>query len=291
MSVFFAVLVSFFFLAVTACFPRSGRCSRTKGGENGPGSEPVSILDPREVPRRLPLAKGRNYRDLGGIRASDGRRIAPGRLFRTDDMHSLSPGDLDFLASIPITTVIDFRSQGEVARHPDKLPHSVKNHFIFPIVPGRLELWNPDELLRAKGGLGFMTDIYRSLILDDNSIDVYRDFFLRVQSEEHLPLLFHCSAGKDRTGMAAVFILLALGVNEETVMADYLDSNTCLAGKYDREIALRPERAPIFFADPAYLHAAVAAMEEKIGGVERYLTRVLGVDTQKMRDCFLCGGS
>ena len=250
-------------------------------------SAPPGILDPRGFFQRLPLERGRNYRDLGGIRASDGRRIVPGRLFRADDMHSLSPGDLDVLASIPIATVIDFRSREEVARHPDKLPHTVRDHFLFPIVPGRLEPWNPDELLREKGGQAFMTDIYRSLILDDNSIDVYRDFFLRVQNADHLPLLFHCSAGKDRTGLAAAFILFALGVDAQTIMTDYLASNICLAGKYDREMARRPERAPIFFVYPDYLHAAVAAMEEKSGSVERYVTQVLGVNPDKMKERFL----
>ncbi len=217
-----------------------------------------------------------------------GRKVVPGRLFRADDLHTLCESDLEFLAAIPITTVIDFRSETEVARHPDRLPASVRKHLLFPIVPGRLEPWNPDEGLRAKGGQGFMTDIYRSLVLDEHCIDVYRKFFHHVQSEDSLPVLFHCSAGKDRTGMAAAYILLSLGVDWESIMRDYMESNICLAGKYDQIIARRPERASIFFADPCYLSAAVEAMEEQCGSVERYLGTVLGVDLEAMRARFLC---
>jgi protein-tyrosine phosphatase len=239
------------------------------------------------VRSRLPLSRGRNFRDLGGIATVDGRLTARGRLFRADELHGLSPDDLDLLAAIPIATVIDFRSTGEVARHPDKLPASVKDHLLLPIVPGGLEPWDPDEALRIKGGHGFMTDLYRSLVLDEPCVAMYREFFRCIQARDRLPLLFHCSAGKDRTGLAAAFTQLALGVSRRDIMRDYMDSNICLAGKYDHFIARRLARAPVFFADPEYLRAAIAAMEEKSGSVERYLISVLGVDAELMRERFL----
>ena len=280
------VVLSLFVVAV--CRPRFGWCAPEAGGDNGGSSScRMGITNAAEVRSRLPLSMGRNFRDLGGLPAAGGRRVVSGRLFRADDLHGLCPEDLDILAAIPIATVIDFRSQSEALRNPDKLPASVRNHLLLPIVPGRLEPWNPDEGLRAKGGHGFMADIYRSLVLDEPCIAMYREFFRCVQSGDCLPLLFHCSAGKDRTGMAAVFILLSLGVDWEHIVRDYMDSNICLAGKYDNIIARRPERAPIFFADPGYLHAAIAAMEEKSGSVDRYLISVLGIDPERMRACFL----
>ena len=266
--------------------PRPGRAA--PASDNNGACPFCGITNAAEVERRLPLLRGRNFRDLGGMPAADGRRVVSGRLFRADDLHSLCQEDLDLLAAIPITAVFDFRSAGETARHPDKLPASVKNHVLLPIVPGRLEPWNPDEGLRAKGGHGFMVDIYRSLVLDEPCIVMYREFFHHVQKGDCLPLLFHCSAGKDRTGMAAACILLSLGVERERILRDYMDSNICLAGKYDQIIARNMERAPIFFADPGYLAAALAAMEEKSGSVDNYLRSVLGIDAERMRACFLC---
>lgn len=266
--------------------PGSGRAAPASAGDDAscfPG-----ITNAAEVERRLPLLRGRNFRDLGGMPAAGGRRVVSGRLFRADDLHALCQEDLDFLAAIPIVTVFDFRSASEAARHPDKLPASVKDHVFLPIVPGRLEPWNPDEGLRAKGGHGFMVDIYRSLVLDEPCIVMYREFFQYVQNGECPPLLFHCSAGKDRTGMAAACILLSLGVEWEHIVRDYMDSNICLAGKYDQIIARNMERAPIFFADPGYLAAALAAMEEKSGSADEYLRSVLGINVERMRGLFLC---
>jgi protein tyrosine/serine phosphatase len=87
--------------------------------------------------------------------------------------------------------------------------------------------------------------------------------------------------------MAAAFTLFSLGVDRETILRDYMESNICLAGKYDYAIAKNPERAAIFFADPGYLLAAVAAMEGSSGSVDRYLAAVLGVNLKAMRDRFL----
>ncbi len=272
-------------LGIAVVRPRPGHAAPTSDDDAMCFS---GITNAAEVERRLPLLRGRNFRDLGGMPVAGGRRVVCGRLFRADDLHSLCQEDLDFLAAIPIATVFDFRSASETARHPDKLPASVKQHVLLPIVPGRLEPWNPDEGLRAKGGHGFMVDIYRSLVLDEPCIVMYREFFQHVQKGDCLPLLFHCSAGKDRTGMAAACILLSLGVDWEHIVRDYMDSNICLAGKYDHIIAKNVERAPIFFADPGYLAAALAAMEEKSGSVDEYLRSVLGIDAERMRACFLC---
>lgn len=283
-----------FWRKMAGCFSfLSGKGKRTPSsvplaGERAKEAlQPMHIQNPALTPRRLPLRKGKNFRDLGGLRSTDGREIIPGQLFRADDLHSLCPEDLDCLAAIPIVTVIDFRSESERLRLPDKLPASVRHYLHFPIVPGRLEPWNPEQGLREKGGHRFMMDIYRSLVTDLDNRLVYQEFFRRIQNPEHTPLLFHCSAGKDRTGMAAAFILFALGVDEESILEDYLHSNICLAGKYDRQIAEKPERAPIFFAEPDYLHTAVAAMKEKNGSVEQYLVNALGVDIDAMRARFL----
>ena len=133
----------------------------------------------------------------------------------------------------------------------------------------------------------FMRDMNRSLVLDEANIAVYRQFFKLLQNKENLPLMFHCSAGKDRTGLAAAYILLSLGVDIKTVMRNYMDSAVYLAGKYDDYIRKDPDKAPLFSVRPQYLQASLSAMEEKSGSIEKYLTDVLGVDLEKMRSLFL----
>lgn len=234
----------------------------------------------------LPLSGGYNFRDLGGLPAADGRRTAWGKLFRADGLGSLTDEDLAYLASIPIVTVVDFRTEREALKAPDRLPASVKHALHYPMQPGNLQ-----QLASGMEGAdawdAFMQEMNRSLVLDEANIAVYRKFFSYLQKEDFLPLLFHCSAGKDRTGLASVYILLALGVDQKIVMRNYMDSMVYLAGKYDAYIRKDPDKAPLFSVKPQYLQAAIGAMEEKSGSVEDYLVEVLNIDLQKMRQLFL----
>ena len=268
---------------------------------NAPGRYPVRVepgarsyfvveLDGRAVPlaeRLLPMEGGWNFRDLGGMPTGDGRRTAWGKLIRADGLNGLSDADLAYLASVPLTTIADFRNEHEAAKAPDRLPPSVKRHLHLAITPGRLEAGNPRAIFANPAGDGFMEEMNRTLALDPGIQAVYREFFSKVQNEENLPLLFHCSAGKDRTGFAAALILLSLGVDRETVMADYMASERHLTGKYDALMAKYPDHAALFMVKPSYLEAALDAIDEQYGGVEPYMREALGVDIGKMKELFL----
>lgn len=115
----------------------------------------------------------------------------------------------------------------------------------------------------------------------------YRAFFAHVQESAALPLLFHCAAGKDRTGFAAAMILFALGVDEETIFADYEASNAYLGDKYAPAIAANPEHGGLFTVKRAYLEESLRAIEQEYGHVETYLESALAVDIQLMRERFL----
>ena len=237
--------------------------------------------------RHLPMSGGYNFRDLGGIRTTDGREVAWGRLFRSDGLNRLTREDLEYLASIPLITVTDFRNQHEAEKSPDKLPPSVKHHLHYAITPGRLDAGNAEAIFAKPAGDEFMEDMNRSLVRDKEIQDQYREFFRRVQDRDFLPLLFHCSAGKDRTGLAAALILFSLGVDKAAIMRDYMDSEHYLAGKYEHLMAKYPDHAVLFMVKPQFLEAAIQAMEEDYGSVERYLVEVLGVEPSRMRDLFL----
>lgn len=235
----------------------------------------------------LPMEGGYNFRDLGGIKTTEGRTVAWGKLFRADDMSNLTKNDVKYLESMSIASVIDFRAQSEAKRSPDKLPSTV--HFTYPIVitPGNLSTEGIQaNLLKTNIDL-HMKQMNRLLVSEPACIRAYRIFFAIVQNHLSAPLVFHCSAGKDRTGMAAALILFSLGVDEKTVMEDYLLSKEYLSDKYSAFIAKYPEAEPIFTVKKMFLQAGINQIKRDHGSIMEFLTKVLKVDIIKMRQLYL----
>lgn len=237
--------------------------------------------------RHLPMAGGFNFRDLGGIKTNDNKFVKWGMFFRTDELGKLTKEDLAYLSSIPITTVIDFRSKQEVASLPDKLPQSVKNYIELNIAPGNLHLTNLEDLTSIGNFSDFMIDMNKAFVTDSAIIAQYKEFFSILQKYENMPVIFHCTAGKDRTGMGAALILFALGVDESIIMKDYLSSNVYLKDKYKDIIEKHPELKPMLIVEPQYIQASIDLMKEKYGSVDNYLTSVLGVDLIKFKQRYL----
>ncbi|MDR0430152.1 MAG: tyrosine-protein phosphatase [Tannerellaceae bacterium] len=237
--------------------------------------------------RHLPMAGGFNFRDLGGYRTKDGHFVKWGKIFRSDDLHSLTENDLNYLSSIPLVSIVDFRSETEMTQAPDKIPASVKKDYPFPITPGNLTAANDLSALENLNLDSVMMEINKQLVTDPVAIKRYKDFFTLLQNEEEIPLMFHCSAGKDRTGMGAALILLGLGVEEETVLQDYLLSNTYLKDKYASPIEKFPSLQPLFTVKAAFLQAGLDQLKKTYGSIENYLEGALGVDIAKFREMYL----
>ena len=237
--------------------------------------------------RHLPMAGGVNFRDLGGFPGAEGKRVAWGTFFRTDGLSTLTDGDLAYLDSIPITTLVDFRTAEEDGRFPDRIPPGAKNVLRLPIAPGYM---NPE----AEKGLedyespdAFMLHMYEDLALDRDITATYRTFFASVQNGGDIPILFHCSAGKDRTGIAAALILFALGVDKETILADYESSNGYLREKYAPVIEQKPYLKGLLTVKRLYLESAFALIGREYGSIDAYLETELAVDIAAMRRRFL----
>ena len=233
------------------------------------------------------MSGGFNMRDLGGYRTSDGRHVKWGRIIRSDDLHSLTDEDLAYLASIPVKTVADFRSPQEVRAMPDKLSPQGMTYVGLPIPPGSLDdlqsyiAMTPEEV-EAK--MEWMNVYFAT---SDEGRERYREFFRLLQETDDAAILFHCSAGKDRTGMGAALILYALGVPEQTVMEDYLASNGYLAGKYSRYAERFPQLKGMLEVKPNYLSAGIDSIRTAYGSVETYLREELGADIGKLREFYL----
>lgn len=237
--------------------------------------------------RHLPMEGGYNFRDLGGFRTKEGRYTKWGKLFRADELSNLKENDLKYLSSIPITSVIDFRAQAEARRFPDKLPPTVQFTYPIAIIPGNLSSEGIQTNLLKKNIDAHMKHMNRMLVSDPNCVRSYRIFFAIVQNHLSAPLIFHCSAGKDRAGMAAALILFALGVDEETVVEDYLTSKIYLSDKYEAFIAKYPRAESIFTVKRMFLQAGINQIKRDHGTIMNFLTKVLKVDIIKMRRLYL----
>lgn len=235
----------------------------------------------------LPMTGGYNYRDLGGIETKNNKITKRGLIFRSDDLFNLNQSDLDYLSSIPLITIVDFRSEEEIKANPDKLPSSVKKHDLLNINPGNVMEFMKKDNFDSIQCFNSMKAMNKALVTDSASISEYREFFKLLQDSVNIPLLFHCSAGKDRTGMGAALILYALGVSEDLIYQNYLESNLYLADKYKSLKDKNPNMTPLFEVHKEYLQAGFDEMKAKYGSVDNYLVDILNVDTLNFRRKFL----
>lgn len=239
--------------------------------------------------RHLDLQGGYNFRDVGGLQNQNGRLVKKGKVFRGDELHGLTNQDLETLSRIPIFSIVDFRGQSEVNNAPDRKPASLKGFYALSIDPGNIVSdpgINPATITPQEAAR-YMKNIYVQLVSAPAAISRYREFFELLQRPEVAPLLFHCTAGKDRTGVGAALFLSALGVDEETILSDYLLSNLYLEGKYGKLKKEHPYLKVLFEVTPDFLRTGLNTVKEKYGSVQNYLTEELNVDLSKMEKMYL----
>jgi len=235
----------------------------------------------------LPMEGGFNFRDLGGIRTMDGKYVKWGKLIRSDELHGLTEADLAYLSNLPLISIVDFRSENEVEANADLIPSSVKQHYKFSMNPGNMSSLSDIFGLTSDDIDNLMMGMYVSLVSDPETVALYKKFFALLQNEENLPLLFHCTAGKDRTGMAAALILFALNVEESVIIDDYMQSNIHLDQKYSQYITTFPLMKSIFQVKAKFLQAGIEKIRTDYGSVDNYLETVLGVDLAEFRNLYL----
>jgi protein-tyrosine phosphatase len=237
----------------------------------------TSCSDKTASPQRAGILEGAsNFRDLGGYLSANGRRTVWRKIFRSQMFAQLSDKDAVRLKELGVRTVIDFRDDAEVMKEPSRLPEGIKAARL-PIEVGssntftqKLMNGSPDSLQCVD----FMQAVNRSLATE--FIPQYRAFFDILLHEENYPLVFHCTAGKDRTGFAAALLLSALNVDWDTVMDDYLLTNRYLKLQSVPEL---PEQAVrlIWGVQPSYLNAAKEEIIKAYGSIDRYLNREMNV--------------
>ncbi|HYW03987.1 MAG TPA: tyrosine-protein phosphatase [Gammaproteobacteria bacterium] len=254
--------------------------------------------------RVLPLEGGCNFRDLGGYRATDGRRVRPARLYRSGVMAYLTPADQQRLARIGVHTIVDLRRADERAQEPTRWPDPTVRVLAHddPRDRSALQGLAGEQPATRAGMYVAMTGFYRSM-------PAWLAPRLRLLFEAlaggAVPLVFHCSAGKDRTGLAAALVLELLGVAREDILADYALTNQAVdleaflarersarLGLSDSShplLTLEPEaRRPMLNADADYLATALDTITAEYGSTEDYLRSVVGIGaSERERICEL----
>lgn len=246
----------------------------------------------------ITLSGATNTRDLGGHRTSDGRTVTHGRLYRSDSLARLTDEDLQQVSGFGLRMVVDFRTSDEIRIDgPDRLPDAVEVVH-RPVGGGSIQQFyglaasgDLDKLKAALGnggGQAMMKDINRGFV----TMDAERaEFAAAIHSviDDDLPMLFHCTAGKDRTGWMAALLLTILGVDRDTVIDDYLASNRYYLPHVTGQLSALADHGidpqlftPVLKQSPEYLLAAFDAAEEHYGGMERFFAVGLGIDDDDM---------
>lgn len=218
-----------------------------------------------------------NFRDLGGYAGTGGRALQWRRLFRSDHLAGLTDADRARLATLGPATAFDFRGNAERAATPYDLPGLTQRSLaIEPSVVQRMQdLVAAGSTLTAALVADLMAELYRSLIRDQaHHFAALFDHLLQTET----PVVFHCTAGKDRTGVAAALILLALGVPREQVLQDYLLTNTLYQHPPLPNSDTPPDvLAVLWRVQSGFLEAALQTVDDEHGGLDSYLQTSLGL--------------
>ena len=248
------------------------------------------------APRLVPLAGVQNFRDIGGYRTLDGRHVVWGRIYRSAELSRLTPADLTAVTRLNIHTIYDLRSVSERRAEPTAWTGS-----------GAPAILTRDYDL----DLSAMAGLYQGTPTVDRAraafVNLYSTFLDTQRSQEAAlfeallrnegATLYHCTAGKDRTGLATAMILSALGVARETILYDYELSNRYFsavipasgsgANQAKPQVEsgrLPPDVAAVFMrVDADYLIAVFEQIDRDYGSIETYLDQRLGVDADDIR--------
>ena len=248
-------------------------------------------LGPSDLARIVGLEGARNFRDFGGYPADNGKRVRRGQLFRSNRLSQLTPGDIQRLDAAGISTIFDLRAPREREADPTAWQAAHLAFHTWP--PGhkrRLADMAKEYPQDTAGAEALMLDFYAEL--PRTLSHAFADILLKI-ADGAAPCVIHCSAGKDRTGMAAALVLSAIGVSRELVLDDYAMTDRIVASDEDmaRSVfigrdggtkalgAMRTALPPEFIevmrsAQPRFLESAFAGVERDYGSLASYFDAI-----------------
>ncbi|MFE6038549.1 tyrosine-protein phosphatase [Streptomyces sp. NPDC056452] len=227
-----------------------------------------------------------NFRDAGGYRTTDGHWVKMGEIYRSDALDRLTAADLAKLRRLSVRTVFDLRMESERDAAPDRVPAGA-THVVADVLAGSPGFTTMPTT--AAEATSMMVEGEKFMVSGDTATSAYRTVFSGIADDDARGVLFHCTAGKDRTGWANAALLTALGVPRNTVMADYLASNDYRAEANAAALAsMPPQQAevykPLLDVRAAYLNSGFQEVTRTFGSFRTYERRALGLSSKDLHD-------
>lgn len=253
--------------------------------------------------------KLKNFRDLGGIPAADGKKIRYGMLYRSGHLCKISPEKAEYLRDQKgIQTIVDLRSPSELAEQQDVIANGVRYIHLPPLNNEQNPSINKhnrrtvlEGIMAKEGGARkHLSDIYRLMVTGKESLEAYREWICLLSERKNAGVLWHCTQGKDRTGIATAIILMALGVERKDIMRDYMRTNrSCMfinaliylgVSIVTFSIHTANSLNLLLSAKKFFLEAAFDEIDRVYGGTEKFLHSGIGLsdeDIERLRDIYL----
>ena len=253
--------------------------------------------------------KLKNFRDLGGIPASDGKKVRHGMLYRSGYLCKISPEKAEYLRDRKgIQTVVDLRSPSELAEHKDVIASGVRYIHLPPLNDQQNPSINRNNrrgvlksiMAKEGGARRHLSDIYRLMVTQKESLEVFGEYLRLLADEKNTGVLWHCTQGKDRTGIAAAIILMVLGVDRKEIMRDYMRTNrSCAWVNFWIYIGVTIAMFSVYAAHSLnlllssqkfFMEAAFEEIDRVYGGTDAFLHEGLGLtdaDIQHLRNIYL----
>lgn len=268
----------------------------------------------KNLEKKIPLEGTFNTRDLGDLPTQEGKRIKPGKLYRSDDLYCLTPDDQMELEKMGVTIIIDYRNKSEREKRPNKKIKGAKTYVLSPddetaaiastdIHSDRKKI---DKLLlkEEQGQLNINEDHLKESMLgfvnNPSSQKLFSEMLQIIASDPDNIVLQHCRGGKDRTGYGVALILLALGVDEEIVVKEYMltaeynkERNKKRMGEYEQYTSnkkILTYLASAMSVREDVIRAALAEMKKKSETPLNYIQEYLAIDDEtitKLRAWYL----
>ena len=227
-----------------------------------------------------------NLRDMGGYNIRNKKTTRWGKLFRSGQLSSLSEWDSIRLDNLGIKTIIDLRTDAEIAAKPvkytnAKIVHIPITNAQLPELPARIM----SGTIRKGDAILYMQDLYLQLITENTQQFVKA--LEELQNPDNYPILFNCTLGKDRSGFLAAILLAALGASEDTIIKDYMASNEYInlnqLAYLARNLSTDAQEAitVVVSTNESFINLAIQKIRKDYGSVDKYLTKELQLDEKR----------
>lgn len=228
-----------------------------------------------------------NFRRIDGYTTLGGKKVKPNMLYRSAKLDKLDDEGIKTLDMIGVRTIVDFRDDVEVEKHPTRYTKASIVH--IPIINGDIKhhLAHFIEEATQEDATKLMCKLYKELVTDCG--EQYARFFNLLLNPAHYPILFHCTAGKDRTGFAAATLMSLLDVNFSDVIDNYMQTNGELKSyNGDERISQLPENLQqiltvMMSADRRFIETSFETISNYYGSIQTYFSDGLGISLEQQR--------